>query len=110
MKADLSEFAGGILLSEIANSFDVACASISGPTPSRPPNQKIDLSKTSPDAQQSSQVKTRETQNSLSSPSTSQASSSTSPNHTLLIYPKSNSNLTDLLNEELQPQDSPYKH
>ncbi|GBN52284.1 hypothetical protein AVEN_51171-1 [Araneus ventricosus] len=58
------------------------------------------------DAQQSSlQVKTRETQNSLSSPSTSQASSSTSPNHTLLIYPKSNSNLTDLLNEELQPQD-----
>ncbi|GBN36246.1 hypothetical protein AVEN_233535-1 [Araneus ventricosus] len=60
------------------------------------------------DAQQSSiQAKARVSQDSFSSPSSNQASSATSLNHTILLYPnsKSNSNITDILNEELQPQD-----
>ncbi|GBM50210.1 hypothetical protein AVEN_134782-1 [Araneus ventricosus] len=60
------------------------------------------------DVQQSSlQVKTRELQDSNSSSSSNQASYGKPPNHTILLYPnsKSISNLTDLLNEELQPKD-----
>ncbi|GBN52925.1 hypothetical protein AVEN_131855-1 [Araneus ventricosus] len=60
------------------------------------------------DAPQSSiQAKASVSQVSLSYPSSNQVPSSTSSKHTILLYPnsKSNSNLTDILNEELQPQD-----
>ncbi|GBM78622.1 hypothetical protein AVEN_155588-1 [Araneus ventricosus] len=60
------------------------------------------------EAQQSSiQDKARDSQDSFPPPSSNQTSSETSLNHTKLLYPTSNSksNLTDLLNVELQPKD-----